>query len=97
MIGKVLYCNDGDWVESCTALVEHRDGELELLHWAEMRNMAMSYIGPSDANSSTPASLGLGRLMSLFRSATPQSTSAHSGKGRASGAQTQNTPMGKTA
>ena len=33
-IGGVLYCNDGDWVESCTALVEHFDGRLEILHWA---------------------------------------------------------------
>ena len=33
----VLYCNDGDWVESCTALVEHWDGRLEILHWAEVR------------------------------------------------------------
>ena len=30
----VLYCNDGDWVESCTSIVEHKDGRLELLHWA---------------------------------------------------------------
>jgi len=29
----VLYCNDGDWVESCTALVEHFDGRLELIDW----------------------------------------------------------------
>lgn len=29
----VLYCNDGDWVESCTALVEHSSGELELVTW----------------------------------------------------------------
>jgi UDP-2,3-diacylglucosamine pyrophosphatase LpxH len=29
----ILYCNDGDWVESCTALVEHEDGRLELLRW----------------------------------------------------------------
>ena len=34
-IGGVLYCNDGDWVESCTALVEHFDGRMEILHWAE--------------------------------------------------------------
>jgi UDP-2,3-diacylglucosamine pyrophosphatase LpxH len=34
-IDGVLYCNDGDWVESCTALVEHRDGRLELVHWHE--------------------------------------------------------------
>jgi UDP-2,3-diacylglucosamine pyrophosphatase LpxH len=32
-IQGVLYCNDGDWVESCTALVEHQNGHLELQHW----------------------------------------------------------------
>ncbi|MEO6697301.1 MAG: UDP-2,3-diacylglucosamine diphosphatase [Gammaproteobacteria bacterium] len=31
----VLYCNDGDWVESCTALVEHPDGALAVIRWAE--------------------------------------------------------------
>jgi len=31
----LIYCNDGDWVESCTALVEHETGELEILWWAE--------------------------------------------------------------
>ncbi|URI06724.1 UDP-2,3-diacylglucosamine diphosphatase [Aquincola tertiaricarbonis] len=30
-IDGVLYCNDGDWVESLTALVEHADGRLEIL------------------------------------------------------------------
>jgi UDP-2,3-diacylglucosamine pyrophosphatase LpxH len=29
----LLYCNDGDWVESCTALVEDQAGELSLLKW----------------------------------------------------------------
>jgi UDP-2,3-diacylglucosamine pyrophosphatase LpxH len=38
-MGGVLYCNDGDWVESCTALVEHFDGRLEILHWAEKRQL----------------------------------------------------------
>jgi UDP-2,3-diacylglucosamine pyrophosphatase LpxH len=33
-IEGVLYCNDGDWVESLTALVEHADGSLELIDWA---------------------------------------------------------------
>ncbi len=33
----VLYCNDGDWVESCTALVEHFDGRLEVIHWMDLR------------------------------------------------------------
>lgn len=33
-IGDVLYLNDGDWVESCSALVEDARGTLEILHWA---------------------------------------------------------------
>ncbi|MFA5493576.1 MAG: UDP-2,3-diacylglucosamine diphosphatase [Porticoccaceae bacterium] len=37
VIDGVLYCNDGDWIESCTALVEHRDGHLELLHWGDLQ------------------------------------------------------------
>ena len=34
-IGGIQYYNDGDWVEGCTALVEHFDGRMEVLHWAE--------------------------------------------------------------
>jgi UDP-2,3-diacylglucosamine pyrophosphatase LpxH len=41
MIDGVLYINDGDWVESCTALVEHMDGRLEILPWAELRAFPM--------------------------------------------------------
>ena len=33
----VLYCNDGDWVENCSALVEHFDGRLEILYWMTLR------------------------------------------------------------
>ena len=32
-IDGVLYANDGDWVESLTALVEHHDGRLEIMDW----------------------------------------------------------------
>jgi UDP-2,3-diacylglucosamine pyrophosphatase LpxH len=39
-IDGVTYCNDGDWVESLTALVEHEDGRFELLYWP--RNQAIS-------------------------------------------------------
>jgi UDP-2,3-diacylglucosamine pyrophosphatase LpxH len=28
-----LYINCGDWVDSCTAIVEHHDGQLELIQW----------------------------------------------------------------
>lgn len=34
-IGGIDYYNDGDWVEGCTALVEHQDGRMEVLHWAD--------------------------------------------------------------
>ena len=36
-IDGVLYCNDGDWVESLTALVEHADGRLEITDWSALR------------------------------------------------------------
>jgi UDP-2,3-diacylglucosamine pyrophosphatase LpxH len=33
MIDGIHYLNDGDWVESCTALVEHFDGRFEIIDW----------------------------------------------------------------
>jgi len=35
-INGVLYCNDGDWVESLTALVETLEGELKIVTWAQL-------------------------------------------------------------
>ena len=34
-IDDVVYMNDGDWVESCTALVEHHDGRWEIITWTK--------------------------------------------------------------
>lgn len=34
-INGITYCNDGDWVESLSALVEHFDGRIELVHWPQ--------------------------------------------------------------
>jgi UDP-2,3-diacylglucosamine pyrophosphatase LpxH len=39
-IQGVHYINDGDWVESCTALVEHHDGRLELIDWAARNRLS---------------------------------------------------------
>jgi UDP-2,3-diacylglucosamine pyrophosphatase LpxH len=39
-IDGVQYCNDGDWVESCTALVEDMNGRLALWSWPEVRARA---------------------------------------------------------
>lgn len=35
MIDGIHYLNDGDWVESCTALVEHADGTFEIVNWSD--------------------------------------------------------------
>jgi len=34
-LSGVAYYNDGDWVEGCTALVEHFDGRMEILNWVD--------------------------------------------------------------
>jgi UDP-2,3-diacylglucosamine pyrophosphatase LpxH len=36
-IHGILYCNDGDWVESCTSLVEDMNGQLSLIDWPGLR------------------------------------------------------------
>ncbi|MEZ5530504.1 MAG: UDP-2,3-diacylglucosamine diphosphatase [Porticoccaceae bacterium] len=53
-IDGVLYCNDGDWVESCTALIEHRSGKLELVHWGDLQQAIKSDQAANDASISAP-------------------------------------------
>jgi UDP-2,3-diacylglucosamine pyrophosphatase LpxH len=45
-VDGTLYCNDGDWVESCTALVEHETGELEVVRWADASRPAAAATPP---------------------------------------------------
>jgi UDP-2,3-diacylglucosamine pyrophosphatase LpxH len=40
MIDGIVYCNDGDWVESLSALVEDASGDLRLVDWQEIMDMA---------------------------------------------------------
>jgi UDP-2,3-diacylglucosamine pyrophosphatase LpxH len=57
-IGGTLYCNDGDWVESRTALVEHYDGQLELVRWVAgtgHRTLHPSAAGPASVTDATEA------------------------------------------
>jgi len=42
MIDGIHYCNDGDWVESCSALVEHFDGRFELIDWSGFQNQELT-------------------------------------------------------
>ena len=39
-IDGIVYANDGDWVESLTALAEHADGRLEIVDWAAQMRRA---------------------------------------------------------
>jgi hypothetical protein len=36
-IDGLLYCNDGDWVESLSALVETTTGELKIIYWTHIK------------------------------------------------------------
>ncbi len=45
-VDGILYCNDGDWVESLTALVEHADGRLEILDWTERMHPGRAALAP---------------------------------------------------
>ncbi|QJE73759.1 UDP-2,3-diacylglucosamine diphosphatase [Aerophototrophica crusticola] len=56
-LGGVLYVNDGDWVESCTALVEHMDGRLEILYWADVIRDRARAAAPAPAAKDLPPAL----------------------------------------
>jgi UDP-2,3-diacylglucosamine pyrophosphatase LpxH len=52
-VNGLLYLNTGDWVESCTALVEHHDGRLELIDWAALNRL--SFFEPRRVTVAQPA------------------------------------------
>ncbi len=56
MIGKVLYCNDGDWVESCTAMVEDLQGRLHIIDWPCQR---ADLLGETPKAEEKPLAFGL--------------------------------------
>ena len=66
-VDGIIYGNDGDWVESLSALVEHHDGSLELLDWSkiskntEWENIASSVIEEVDTLPETSLTSLIGR------------------------------------
>ncbi|QIG51630.1 UDP-2,3-diacylglucosamine diphosphatase [Nordella sp. HKS 07] len=50
MIGDIHYLNDGDWVESCTALIEHHDGRFEIIEWAKLRDALLLESAHADSH-----------------------------------------------
>ena len=59
MIEDALYVNTGDWVESCTAVVEDEAGKLTLIDWAQ----------ETREKGDRPPRRGLGRLRRNIRRA----------------------------
>jgi UDP-2,3-diacylglucosamine pyrophosphatase LpxH len=57
MIDGVRYCNDGDWVESLSALVETTEGELKLVYWGQTASVSPE---PALLVSPQPAGLAVG-------------------------------------
>jgi len=49
--GDITYYNDGDWVESCTALAEHADGRIEIIDWAERKQIEAAEAAAASARS----------------------------------------------
>jgi hypothetical protein len=45
VVDGVVYMNDGDWVESCTALVEHYDGRWEIVTWTGEQDVVVDLSG----------------------------------------------------
>ena len=45
LLGEIRYLNTGDWVESCSGIVEHEDGRLELLCWHDQTGTRRSRWG----------------------------------------------------
>jgi UDP-2,3-diacylglucosamine pyrophosphatase LpxH len=49
-IGGIRYCNDGDWVESLTALVELETGELRIVDWKAIEALQRGAVSPHGGN-----------------------------------------------
>lgn len=45
-VDGLTYANCGDWVDSCTAIVEHEDGRLELVDWASWSRASATAAAP---------------------------------------------------
>ena len=54
----ILYCNDGDWIENCTALLEDHQGNLELIHCTERKQAIKSLVASNDGEIDDSLSIG---------------------------------------
>ena len=54
-VDGTVYANDGDWVESLTALAEHHDGRLELIDWSRAQRGRAADVATSPREEPAPA------------------------------------------
>ncbi len=76
MIDGVLYCNDGDWVESLSALVEHADGTLALLDWSSHARQLLTSLAPVPVGAQPQVGISGGLLGSGGGEVRPQGGAA---------------------
>ncbi len=62
-VGGVTYINCGDWVDSCSAIVEHHDGRMELVRWRDSEVLGED-VWPERSSVESPA---LARVLPLRR------------------------------
>ena len=75
-IDDVIYMNDGDWVESCTALVEHHNGSWEIVTWTQEKDdVDHDLAGSTHQRSPRPARQDRARISGP--STVPDSTGNH--------------------
>lgn len=70
-IDGILYCNDGDWVESCSALVEHMDGRLEVIFWMGEPSYAQKQKETETCDTLSSQTPGSRKSMALFERINP--------------------------
>jgi len=56
-IDGIVYMNCGDWVDSCTAIVEHFDGRMELVVWSNKTKPSTYEAPPIALPASEPVAL----------------------------------------
>ena len=70
-VGEITYCNTGDWVESCSALVEHFDGSFEVIRWYGEEREGLPAITPKgDLIYRRPGEFEPGREKRVYRAQT---------------------------
>ncbi len=67
----VRYINTGDWVESCTAVVEHFDGSFEIVRWPQMSRVGRSDVPGTHPRMARRARMALRRRLGEFAAVRP--------------------------